>query len=250
MYKCDICGREVFKKIRLNGYTLCSKHKHQIQKYGHALDNNPRTVNDLNDYQIKFNRVYFNVYNQRCDWVGYFIIDLRDIELVKYHKWRFSHGHIVTGSGAGNIRELSHIILGIPKELDSTVVVDYINGDGRDNTRSNLRICTQNQNMYNKRFMSNNTTGIIGVPFDKNRNAYAPEIKFEGKRLHLGRYKTIEEAAYVRLIAEQYLFKEFANQDNVAKKESIVKKLSDERKAQLEDYTISKIQKNFGNKLC
>lgn len=243
MYKCDICGREVFKKIRLNGYTLCSKHKHQIQKYGHPLDNNPRTVNDLNDYQIKFNRVYFNVYNQKCERVGCFIIDLYDIELVKYHKWRLSHGRIVTGSGEGNIRELSHIILGISKDTDSTVVVDYINGDAMDNTRANLRISTQQCDEHN-------TPAITGVPFDKNRNAYAPEIKFEGKKLHLGRYKTIEEAAYVRLIAEQYLFEEFANQDNVAKKESIARKLSDDRKAQLEDYTISKIQKNFGNKLC
>ena len=52
MYKCDICGREIFKKIRMKGYTLCSKHMHQILKYGHPLDNNPRTVNDLNDYDI------------------------------------------------------------------------------------------------------------------------------------------------------------------------------------------------------
>lgn len=248
MYKCDICGRETFKKIRLKGYTLCSKHMHQIKKYGYALDNNPRTVNDLSDYQIKYGCVYFNIYNQRCEWVGFFIIDLCDIELVKYHKWRFnSFGHVVTGSGVGNIRDVSHIVLGIPKEQDSIVIVDYINGDPRDNRRANLRICTQDQNLCNRSFMSNNTTGIIGVSFDKYRNAYAPEIRLDKKRLHLGRYKTIEEAAYVRLVAERYLFKEFANHDNIAKKESIVKRLSDERKAELEHYTISKIQANFGN---
>ena len=248
MYKCDICGRETFKKIRLKGYTLCSKHMHQIQKYGYALDNNPRTVNDLNDYQIKYGCVYFNIYNQRCEWVGFFIIDLCDIELVKYHKWRFnSFGHVVTGSGVGNIRDVSHIVLGIPKEQDSIVIVDHINGDPRDNRRANLRICTQDQNLCNRSFMPNNTTGIIGVSFDKYRNAYAPEIRLDKKRLHLGRYKTIEEAAYVRLVAERYLFKEFANHDNIAKKESIVKRLSDERKAELKHYTISKIQANFGN---
>ncbi len=252
MYKCDICGREIFKKIRMKGYTLCSKHMHQILKYGHPLDNNPRTVNDLNDYNICGDIVYFNLYDQNCMWVGNFIIDLADIELVKYHKWRYSHNHIVTGSGVGGIRELSHIILGIPKEQDSMIVVDHINGTGGDNRRCNLRVCTQAQNMCNKYHMSNNLTGqgLIGVIYDSARNRYAPEIRFGYQRLHLGRYRTIEEAAYVRLIAEKYLFKEYANQEQIARKEAMSANIPEERKRELENYTISKIQLNFGNQLC
>lgn len=252
MYKCDICGRKIFKKIRMNGYTLCSKHKHQILKYGHPLDNNPRTVNDLNDYTIDYELgcVYFNVYNQKCSKVGFFAVDLCDIELVKYHKWRFnSFGHVVTGSGAGNIRYLSHIILGIPKELDSVTIIDYKDGDPTNNRRYNLRVCTQQDNLLNKNSMSTNTTGIIGVSYDKARNVYAPEIRYRNKRLHLGRYKSIEEAAYVRFIAEQLLFKEFANEYNVEKKKSIAVNLSFERQEQLYNYTVSKLQANFGNQL-
>ena len=252
MYKCDICGREIFKKIRMNGHTLCSKHKHQILKYGHPLDNNPRTVNDLNDYTIDYELgcVYFNVYNQKCSKVGFFAVDLCDIELVKYHKWRFnSFGHVVTGSGAGNIRDLSHIILGIPKELDSATIVDHKDGDPTNNRRYNLRVRTQQDNLLNKNFMSTNTTGIIGVSYDKTRNVYAPEIRYRNKRLHLGRYKSIEEAAYVRFVAEQLLFKEFANEYNVEKKKSIAVNLSFERQEQLYNYTVSKLQANFGNQL-
>lgn len=250
MYKCDICGREMYKKISLYGHILCNKHMHQLLKYGHALDNNPRTQNDLNDYVIKNNCAYFNIYNQKCDLVGFFIIDLDDIELVKYHKWRFStSGHVVTGSGAGNIRDLSHIIMQIPKEEDSTVV-DHINGNPIDNRKSNLRICTQSQNSLNKSHVSNNTTGIIGVSYDKCRNAYAPEIRIGKKRVHLGRYKTMEEAAYVRFVAEQYLFKEFANEENIKKKMNVAMELSFERQEQLKNYTISKIQAHFGNQLC
>ena len=251
MYKCDICGREVFKKIRLKGYTLCNKHQQQIFKYGHQLDNNPRTVNDLNDYNIHGNIVYFNIYNRNCMWVGNFIVDLADIELVKYHKWRYGHNHIITGSGT-NIRELSHIILGIPREQDSTTIVDHINGITGDNRRCNLRICTLAQNALNKYHMSNNTTGqgLIGIAYDSTRNRYTPEIKFGYQRLHLGRYRTIEEAAYVRLIAEKYLFKEYANQEQIARKEAMSANIPEERKRELENYTISKIQLNFGNQLC
>lgn len=251
MYKCDICGREVFKKIRLKGYTLCNKHQQQIFKYGHPLDNNPRTVNDLNDYNIHGNIVYFNIYNRNCMWVGNFIVDLADIELVKYHKWRYGHNHIITGSGT-NIRELSHIILGIPREQDSTTIVDHINGITGDNRRCNLRICTLAQNALNKYHMSSNTTGqgLIGIAYDSTRNRYTPEIKFGYQRLHLGRYRTIEEAAYVRLIAEKYLFKEYANQEQIARKEAMSANIPEERKRELENYTISKIQLNFGNQLC
>ena len=251
MYKCDICGRKIFKKIRMNGHTLCSKHKHQILKYGHPLDNNPRTVNDLNDYTIDYELgcVYFNVYNQKCSKVGFFTVDLCDIELVKYHKWRFnSFGHVLTGSG-GNIRDLSHIVLGIPKELDLVTIVDHKDGDPTNNRRYNLRICTQQDNVLNKSFMSTNTTGIIGVSYDKVRNAYAPEIKYRNKRLHLGRYKSMEEAAYVRFVAEQLLFKEFANEHNVEKQKDIAVNLSFERQEQLYNYTVSKLQANFGNQL-
>lgn len=248
MYKCDICGREVFKKIKMYGYTLCNKHKRQIQKYGHPLDSNPRTVNDLNDYKICGNIAYFNLYDQKCIRVGSFIIDLADIELVKYHKWRYSCGCIVTGSRAGGIRDLSHIILGIPREQDFTIIVDHINGTTEDNRRCNLRVCTlEDQNSFNK---CHTGRGLIGISYDKTKNKYAPEIRFGYQRLHLGRYHAIEEAAYVRMIAEKYLFKESANQEQIARKETISANIPDERKKELEDYTISKIQLNFGNQLC
>ena len=62
MYKCDICGRELKKKISLYGYCLCSKHMHQLLKYGKFLDNIQRTDSDLTDYTINYdtNTVTFN----------------------------------------------------------------------------------------------------------------------------------------------------------------------------------------------
>ena len=65
MYKCDICGREIKKKIRLGGYTLCPKHMHQLQNHGKFLDNIQRTTSDLNDYVVKDGIAYFELYNQR-----------------------------------------------------------------------------------------------------------------------------------------------------------------------------------------
>ena len=87
MYKCEICGKDNFKKIRYGGYTLCSKHMHQLQKYGKFLDNIPRTNNDLNDYIIKNDIVYFNLYNQKNQKIGTFFIDLEERKSKRYQSY-------------------------------------------------------------------------------------------------------------------------------------------------------------------
>ena len=63
--RCEICGRETNRTHSLRGYKcVCSKHMHQILKYGHPLDAIARNNSDLNDYTIIGEEVYFNLYNQ------------------------------------------------------------------------------------------------------------------------------------------------------------------------------------------
>ena len=241
MYECEICGRKVNKKIRMGGHTLCYKHMHQLHKYGKFLDNIPRTNSDLNDYVVSDGVAYFNIYNQKNEKIATFIIDVCDIQKVKYHKWRLSHGHVVTGlPSKGQQRDLSHVVLDIQK--DDSVVVDHINGDPLDNTRGNLRICSQGENVLNKRFMSNNTTGFIGVSYKKDRDRYDPEIRFGYTRCHLGMTKTIEEAVYKRYIAEQLLFGEYANCEEQKRKFEFTKNLPQELKDTLYNVVIEKLK--------
>lgn len=242
MYKCDICGRECFKKIRMGGYTLCSKHMHQLHKYGKFLDNIQRTNNDLNDYEIKGDLVYFNLYNQKNEKIGQFFIDLDDIEKVKYKKWRLSAGHVITGQPAKKQqKELSHVILSIDK-LEKGIVVDHIDGNSLNNTKVNLRICTQGENTLNKSFVSNNTSGFIGVSYRKDRNRYDPEIRRNGIRCHLGYTVTLEDAVYKRYYAEQLLFDEYANQAEQNKKYEFTKNLPEDKKVELRSIVEQKLK--------
>lgn len=242
MYKCDICGRECFKKIRMGGYTLCSKHMHQLHKYGKFLDNIQRTNNDLNDYEIKGDLVYFNLYNQKNEKIGQFFIDLDDIEKVKYKKWRLSAGHVITGQPAKKQqKELSHVILSIDK-LEKGIVVDHIDGNSLNNTKVNLRICTQGENTLNKGFVSNNTSGFIGVSYRKDKNRYDPEIRRNGIRCHLGYTVTLEDAVYKRYYAEQLLFGEYANQAEQNKKYEFTKNLPEDKKVELRSIVEQKLK--------
>ena len=242
MKKCDICGRETNRTYRVYGHTLCSKHMHQYHKYNRFLDNNPRTNNDLNDYYIIGNDVIFNIYNQKNEKIGTFVIDFEDIEKVKYKKWRFSHGHVVTGQPAlGRQRDLSHIILDFNAKKNPNLVVDHKDGDATNNKKNNLRICSQKENVINKSFMSNNTSGFIGVSYRKDRNTYDPEIRMNSIRCHLGYTKNIKEAVYKRYIAEQLIFGDFANAKEQEKKYEFTKNLPQDKKDELYNITITKL---------
>lgn len=235
-YKCDICNRPLFKKNKLQGMVLCSKHWHQVLKYGKALDNNPRSQNDLNEFRYLDNdTIEFDVYNQKSEVVNHFWIDAEDLQKVRYHKWRIdTNGRIITGNSTKKRprTEITHILIECPEDK----VVDHIDEDTRNNKKSNLRICTQAENLCNKHFMSNSKTNEIGIHWDKSRHRYAPEIQKDGKRYHLSRYKTIEEARYARYIAELILFKEFRNQIDYDFGD-----LSDERKLEIKQYVENKI---------
>lgn len=244
--KCQVCGRLTNRAHALKGYKcVCSKHMHQIFKHGRPLDSNPRTNNDLNDYVITKDGVYFNLYNQRNEKIGEFVIDFEDIETVKYHKWRVCHNHVITGLPAKhNQKDLSWVVLGISQEYISTnnVVVDHKDGNAFNNRKNNLRICTQGENVLNKSFVSNNTSGFIGVSYRKDRNSYDPEIRLGLIRCHLGYTRTLEEAVYKRYYAEQLVFKEYANEAEQTRKKDFTQNLTKEDKQRLRQIVESKLK--------
>ena len=90
------------------------------------------------------------------------------------------------------------------------MVVDHINGDALDNRRSNLRICTQANNLRNRRACPK-TSKYLGVSWDKRKQKWFSQLTHNKRRLLSKRCESEVAAAvaYDRVAAEVY--GEFAN---------------------------------------
>ena len=81
---------------------------------------------------------------------------------------------------------LHRLILGVE---DRKILVDHINGDCVDNRRSNLRVCTNAENMRNQRKSSASKSpykGITWIP--KNKKWMAQITDDKGKHRYLGSF--------------------------------------------------------------
>ena len=74
--------------------------------------------------------------------------------------------------------------------------VDHINHIGLDNRRTNLRLATRRQNMYNRRKLRKNTTSLFkGVYWRSDTKCWRANITVDGKRIRLGQFNSQIDAA-------------------------------------------------------
>jgi hypothetical protein len=71
---------------------------------------------------------------------------------------------------------------------------------------SNCRWATHCTQAINKRKTSRNTSGTIGVSFDRTCNKWAADMWIFCKATRLGKFKTLEEAIFARKEAEKIFF--------------------------------------------
>lgn len=127
------------------------------------------------------------------------LIDDEDYALVSLYKWCVrGKNHLYVGrsvrfSGKVVFIWLHRFLMGPGKEL----VVDHINGNGLDNRRINLRICSVQQNNFNMRKAKNKTSIYKGVSWNKHGKSWRVSIKHKYKVVFCGYFKSEKVAAIV-----------------------------------------------------
>jgi hypothetical protein len=78
--------------------------------------------------------------------------------------------------------------------------IDHINGVGNDNRPDNLREATHQLNLHNSVKGKRNTSGFLGVGWDRRKEKWRAQITVEWKNVFLGYFATKEEAyrAYLK----------------------------------------------------
>ncbi|MFH1370866.1 MAG: AP2 domain-containing protein [Planctomycetota bacterium] len=128
------------------------------------------------------------------------IVDAADYYRYGKFKWNvvgtgknlYAVRNVKVGPKLTTITRLHREIMNAPAGL----LVDHRNNDGLDNRRSNLRLATNSQNQCNKRKTGSKTSSKFrGVYFDKRRVQWQGYIRYNGKRIYLGKFDDETEAA-------------------------------------------------------
>ena len=116
--------------------------------------------------------------------------------------------------------------------------VDHINGNKLDNKRSNLRICTNQENSFNRKIRSESTNGYKGIEYRLDKQKWRARIAFNSKKLSIGEYKTKEQAAVAYNIAAKYFFKDFAHLNQISNESEITDQIKQKVEKRLATYNL------------
>lgn len=197
--KCTVEGCN--NKHHAKGY--CSRHYQQYKRCG-CINHVGRSEKDLNEIIEHDDYAEIILYNKQCEEIARTLIDLDDVKKCKQYKWVFKNdsGYVSNINFVGYIHRF---IMDCPNDL----VVDHINGNKLDNRKSNLRICTQEQNHLNHKNYATNNSGYPGVGWYKKANKWRARIQIQGNEIHLGLFESLDDAIQARQQAEIEYFGDF-----------------------------------------
>lgn len=130
------------------------------------------------------------------------LVDERDVEVVSAFRWHFkpvpSKRGVIEGYAQswkyveGKSRTvLMHRLILAP---GPGLWVDHVNGDGLDNRRENIRVCTPAQNGKN-RHGSFGASPFKGVVWNKKSGRWQAQIRADGTMRYLGLFTEERDAA-------------------------------------------------------
>lgn len=239
---CDICGiSSEYKKVyfyKKYNRCLCQKHYFQLENHGIIIDRTQLGCRDRNVFIERGSFFEGICQNRKGEITGSFLIDKEDFEKVSKLKWnirekgeKLKSFYVVSGQSI----YLHRFVLNV----DSSVEIDHINGNGLDNRKNNLRASNRNIQLINTR-QRENRTGFRGVYFDKRNNKYSAGIQYKGDRIYLKQFDSIDKAIYARLLLEKIIFPEQELREDIHVEYKL--NITDKDKFEIEEYIKSKLE--------
>lgn len=124
---------------------------------------------------------------------------LVDDDFCKERHYFMHNGYVVGSRG----QRLHRIVTKCPRGK----VVDHIDGNPLNNTRANLRICSNKENVRARSAVSlHSASGVVGVTLHKGTLRWISSITVDSHTKHLGYFANVVEAVRCRKQAERTHF--------------------------------------------
>ena len=135
----------------------------------------------------------------------YFLFDAILADRICGNIWTLDGLGYVCRTVDGQLQRLHTFVIeeSTGKRIPDGMYVDHINKCKTDNRLCNLRVVCPEDSSKNMPVRSDNTSGITGVALASKGVGYRAYITVKGKRIGLGTYPTVEEAARARYAAEE-----------------------------------------------
>lgn len=122
------------------------------------------------------------------------LVDEEDYKRVNQFKWcvtrrgNLEYAHRRDGN---KFIKMHRFIL----DVQDGEMIDHVNGNGLDNRKSNLRLCTSRENQFNSRSQINSKSKYKGVSWHKREGKWSADIRVDGTLKCLGYFNDEEMAA-------------------------------------------------------
>jgi len=120
----------------------------------------------------------------------YAVVDNKDYKRAIGWNWYLNKGYVVGHIEGRNI-SLHRFVMNLTK--NDGLLIDHVDRNPLNNTRSNLRLATVSQNIMNAPAFKNNKSGYRGVYLKE--GLWCAKIQYKRKGIHIGYFHTAELAA-------------------------------------------------------